>query len=348
MDSALYKSTTTSRSYIYSYYASATKGPEGTILFLHGFPEYSDMWSVQVKVLENLGYNCIVPDLLGYGESSKPYEADAYNSEGLSQDIAEILDAEKVDKAIVIGHDWGSYLAGRFANWQPSRIFGLVITSVAYRPPAKLDLATANAQMKAGFGYEPFGYWTWIASPEAPKVLEDHVESLFSLLFAKDSDIWKVSESMQFIASVGRVSQLLIFNPYKTDFTPTGKLQEWLLDDRMVEEADFMKPEVKANIIKNWKEDGFGGKLGWYRAMTENAHWEHEQRLVPASFKLTIPVLFIGGSRDAPAPAALGDLATKPFCTDYTGKVIDSGHWMLREKPEEWLVTLLDWLKAKF
>ena len=193
MDQSSYKSITTTRSYNYSYYVSATKGSKGSIVLLHGFPEYADMWAEQVKVFESLGYNCIAPDLLGYGATSKPTDAEAYNSEGLSQDVADIMDAENVEKAVFIGHDWGSYLAGRFANWQPARISGLVITSVSYRASGKLDLATSNAQMKAAFGYEPFGYWTWIASPEAPKILEDHLESLFSLLFAKDAEIWKVS-----------------------------------------------------------------------------------------------------------------------------------------------------------
>lgn len=193
MDQAAYKSITTTRSYQYSYYVSLTRGPKGHIVLLHGFPEYADMWTKQVEILEGLGYNCIAPDLLGYGASSKPTDAEAYNSEGLSQDVADIMTAEKVEKAVFIGHDWGSYLAGRFANWQPSRISGFVLTSVSYRASGKLDLAATNAQMKAAFGYEPFGYWGWIASPEAPPLLESNLDSLFSLLFAKDAEIWKVS-----------------------------------------------------------------------------------------------------------------------------------------------------------
>jgi soluble epoxide hydrolase/lipid-phosphate phosphatase len=82
--------------------------------------------------------------------------------------------------------------------------------------------------------------------------------------------------------------------------------------------------------------------------MTENVHWQHEKSIPQASFQLTIPVLFIGGARDAPAPAALGQLATKPLCADYTGAVIDSAHWMLREKPAEWTKAVTEWLKGKF
>lgn len=127
---------------------------------------------------------------------------------------------------------------------------------------------------------------------------------------------------------------------------PTGKVQEWLAQDRRVEEASYMTPEIKADLIRKWKADGFDGKLGWYRAMTENRHWNHEKKI--SSFQLSIPVLFIGGARDAPSPAALGDMVTKPLCEDYTGTVIDSGHWMLREKPEEWFAAVKGWLERKF
>jgi soluble epoxide hydrolase / lipid-phosphate phosphatase len=194
MDPSLYKSFQTTRSYTYTYYSSVspTSHQKQTLLFLHGFPEYADSWAAQVQSFNALGYACIVPDLLGYGGTSKPTDTEAYNSEGLSQDIADILTNENVDRAIIIGHDWGAYLAGRFANWQPARTLGLVVTSVAYRAAAELDLDASNAALKKSFGFEPFGYWSWIASPEAPAVIEAHLESFYSLLFAENPEIWKV------------------------------------------------------------------------------------------------------------------------------------------------------------
>ena len=192
MDSVSYHMITTRRSYTYSYYVSQTKGEKGTIILLHGFPEYADMWADQIKIFERLGYTCIAPDLLGYGRTSKPIDTEAYNSEGQSQDIIDIMKTEQVEKAIFIGHDWGCYLAGRFANWQPAKIMGLVLTNVSYRPSARLDLAALNAQLKETFGYEVFGFWKWISSLDAPQLLESRLESLFSLLFARDAEIWKV------------------------------------------------------------------------------------------------------------------------------------------------------------
>lgn len=193
MDQSLYKTITTVGGQSYSYYASPPlSSPKGTILLLHGFPEYSTMWSEVIAPLAALSYNLLVPSLLGYPPTSAPLSPFPYNSRSLSSDLISILDAEHVATAIVIGHDWGSYLAGRFANWYPDRIVGLVLTNVAYRPSAKLDLATSNVAMKNAFGYEPFGYWEWIAGEEAPGVVEAHLESFFSLLFARDTEVWKV------------------------------------------------------------------------------------------------------------------------------------------------------------
>lgn len=192
MDSTTYKTVITTRGYTYSYYVSAKKGDKETLLFLHGFPEYADMWSEQIKAFEALGHTCIAPDLLGYGATSKPVDGEAYNSKGQSQDVSDVLDAEGSPKVIVIGHDWGAYLAGRFTNWQPERVIGLVVTSVAYREPRELDLDAVNAQMKGVLGYEPLGYWGFFVSPGASTVIEEHIDSFFSLLFAEDASISKV------------------------------------------------------------------------------------------------------------------------------------------------------------
>jgi soluble epoxide hydrolase / lipid-phosphate phosphatase len=93
-----------------------------------------------------------------------------------------------------------------------------------------------------------------------------------------------------------------------------------------VSEADFIDSKVKNTLISRWRADGFDGKLGWYCAMTENINWENEQKLAITAFRLLVPVLFIRGTRDATAPAALGELVTKGLCKDYTGVVIDSYH----------------------
>ena len=47
--------------------------------------------------------------MLGYGGTSKPTDPVAYKPSLIVRDLIDILDAEKVDKAVFIGHDWSVY-----------------------------------------------------------------------------------------------------------------------------------------------------------------------------------------------------------------------------------------------
>jgi pimeloyl-ACP methyl ester carboxylesterase len=44
--------------------------------------------------------------MLGYGGTAKPANAEAYRPSLIVKDIVDILDAEKIQKAIVVAHDW--------------------------------------------------------------------------------------------------------------------------------------------------------------------------------------------------------------------------------------------------
>jgi pimeloyl-ACP methyl ester carboxylesterase len=106
MDSSNYKVCTTSRGLNYHYYFSAAKDNKPTITLLHGFPSSSFDWHNQVAHLQQLGYGAIVPDMLGYGGTAKPVDPSQYQFKLIVKDIVDIIDAEGVERAVVIGHDW--------------------------------------------------------------------------------------------------------------------------------------------------------------------------------------------------------------------------------------------------
>ena len=110
MEASLYKDITTSRGFKYHYYYSPAADSKPTILFIHGFPCTSLDWRKQVPFFKEKGYGLIVPDLLGYGGTDKPAETTAYQLSKMATDLVNILDAEKVDKVISVGHDWYSSL----------------------------------------------------------------------------------------------------------------------------------------------------------------------------------------------------------------------------------------------
>lgn len=48
----------------------------------------------------------IVPDLLGYGESSKPLDVKFYSGKGMAGDVWEVLKHERVERVVGVAHDW--------------------------------------------------------------------------------------------------------------------------------------------------------------------------------------------------------------------------------------------------
>ena len=139
------KSFTTSRSLTYTYFDSgAAANDKPALLLLHGFPDGAKLWFKVIPHLLPLGRRIIAPDLLGYGGSSNPTDAALFNSKAMTTDLAELLAAEKVEKVVVIGHDWGSVLATRMWLWQPQLCAGVAMLNVHYIPPGPFDLTAAR------------------------------------------------------------------------------------------------------------------------------------------------------------------------------------------------------------
>ena len=77
------------------------------VVLLHGFPDSGRLWRHQVPALTGAGYRVIVPDMRGYGRSTRPVEVDAYNIEHLVSDVGAVL-----ADAGVPGPTWWPRLGG--------------------------------------------------------------------------------------------------------------------------------------------------------------------------------------------------------------------------------------------
>lgn len=79
------------------------------ILFVHGFPSSSYDWRHQVEYFSDQGYGIIAPDLLGYGNTSKPADPHEYTAEAIGDGIVEVVKQVTKDddiKVLGVGHDW--------------------------------------------------------------------------------------------------------------------------------------------------------------------------------------------------------------------------------------------------
>jgi pimeloyl-ACP methyl ester carboxylesterase len=109
-------------------------GPEEgkPVLLLHGFPDTGRVWSKQIAPLTEAGLRLIVPDQRGYGRSGKPSDIEAYKIASLVADAVAILDQLGLEKAAVVGHDWGANVAWSMATFAPQRIDRLAVLSVGH------------------------------------------------------------------------------------------------------------------------------------------------------------------------------------------------------------------------
>lgn len=101
----------------------AVAGPEDgePVLMLHGFPDMWLGWARQIRPLVEAGYRLIIPDQRGYNRSEKPIDIDAYQLPELGRDAIDVLDAIGVDKAHLVGHDWGGAISWWLAEHHPER-----------------------------------------------------------------------------------------------------------------------------------------------------------------------------------------------------------------------------------
>jgi haloacetate dehalogenase len=101
-----------------------TGGSGPPLLLLHGYPETHAMWR---KVAPRLAqdFTLVIPDLRGYGDSSKPPSTPdhaAYSKRALAQDQVETMAALGIERFRVAGHDRGARVTHRLLRDHPERI----------------------------------------------------------------------------------------------------------------------------------------------------------------------------------------------------------------------------------
>ena len=78
------------------------------LVFVHGWPELSLSWRHQLPAFAALGFRCIAPDMRGYGRSSTYARHEDFAQELIVADMLELLASLGRERAVWVGHDWGS------------------------------------------------------------------------------------------------------------------------------------------------------------------------------------------------------------------------------------------------
>jgi haloacetate dehalogenase len=116
---------------IFARFGGNTSGP--TLLLLHGYPQSHVMWRRVVEGLQ-AKYFIVLPDLRGYGDSSKPSglpDHSNYSKRTMAQDVIDVMDALGRDTFSMCGHDRGGRVGHRLALDHPARLDKLCVVDIA-------------------------------------------------------------------------------------------------------------------------------------------------------------------------------------------------------------------------
>lgn len=94
------------------------------VILLHGYP---DSWFSFTPLLPFLpdSIRAIAPTQRGWGDAGRP--VDGYTMDDFADDVQALMDALRIEAAVIVGHSMGSLIAQRFAIRYPERTLGLVL-----------------------------------------------------------------------------------------------------------------------------------------------------------------------------------------------------------------------------
>ncbi|HAG73169.1 MAG TPA: epoxide hydrolase [Gammaproteobacteria bacterium] len=300
------------------------KGEGLPVVFCHGWPELAFSWRSQIDAVAAAGFRAIAPDQRGFGLTGGPADPNLYDMQILCDDLAGMLDAKGIDKAVFVGHDWGGAVVWAMARLHPDRCLGIAgLNTAAGRPPNLPALENVEPSLIV---LTPNYYVGTFQKPGfAEQILEADVRKTFDFILSRGG-IWNKESFSQMPENSDERQMNLLAMIQRED--PPGD--------------PFMSDEVMNYFTETYEATGFTGGLNWYRAVAKLG-----RIMASAEARIEVPSLYVGAENDVILPPSSAD-GMEDFITDlekYT--VMDSGHWTQQEKPEEVNRVLISWLKRK-
>jgi pimeloyl-ACP methyl ester carboxylesterase len=120
----------------------AEAGQGDPVVLIHGFPDTPSGWEPTAQVLNAAGYRAIVPYLRGYHPDTI-VPGRRYGSGEIGDDAIRLLDALGLERAVLVGHDWGAAVVYRAAALAPARVRAICPVAIPHprmigRSPALL------------------------------------------------------------------------------------------------------------------------------------------------------------------------------------------------------------------
>jgi pimeloyl-ACP methyl ester carboxylesterase len=313
-------------------------GPEDgpLIIFVHGWPELSISWRHQLPVFGGMGFRAVAPDMRGYGRSSVYGRHEDYALRESTADMIELLDSFGRDKAVFVGHDWGSPVVWSLASHHPDRCHGVANLCVPYIPAGFaprniIPLVDREVYPEAEF---PAGQWDYQLFYEedfntACAGFEANIPGTVKALFRAGG---AAGEGQPAITSMVRKNR-----GWFGDLPGAPDLPR---DESVLTEQDFNA--YAAALERN----GFFGPDSWYMNGERNIAFAAESK---NGGRIDLPVLFAHAAYDFVCETRRSRLAEpmRAACTRLTEATTNTGHWMAQENPAFVNAVVARWLATE-
>lgn len=173
-------------------YVDAGPADGRPVILLHGFPYDIHSFVEVAPLLAAQGYRVIVPYMRGHGTTtflSSHTRRDAQQSV-MALDVLALMDALKIDRAVLAGYDLGSRSADIIAALWPQRCQALVSTTgyLITNPVANLEPAKPSLEWA-------FWYQYYFSTERGVKGLTEYRHDLGELVWKFNSPTWNFSEA---------------------------------------------------------------------------------------------------------------------------------------------------------
>jgi pimeloyl-ACP methyl ester carboxylesterase len=314
-----------------TFYLAAGPSDGPLIVFVHGWPELSISWRHQLPAFAALGFRAIAPDMRGYGRSSTYTTHSAFAQQYIVADMIGLIDSLARERAVWVGHDWGSPVVWNIASHHPERCMAVANLCVPYYTLERgLDacLALIDRDVYPADRY-PAGQWEYQLHYQedfagSTRAMESNTYNLAKLLFRKGDP-----------SGFGQPSATAMVRINRGWFG--GEIPSLPRDADVVSEADVC---AYASALAR---TGFFGPNSYY--MNHDANAAYAARAANGGY-LDMPVLFVAAQYDYTCECITSRLAgpMRRYCRKLTESVVYSGHWMAQEKPLDVNAALARWL----
>lgn len=272
------------------------------VVLLHGWPQDRSAWDRVIPGLTAQGLRVLAPDLRGYSPGARPRARSAYRMSELVGDVLALLDAAGIDRAHVVGHDWGGALAWSLAQRSPERVATLTVLSTPH--PAAMAWAFRH-------GDQALRSWYMVAFqvPVLPEVVLR----------------WRIDDLLERMGLPPAQVQR-----YAARFREPGAARGGLNWYRGMAATRAIRRGLAAPRSRAGAGAGESGRRPEAPSGTSRSR------------RLEVPTTYLWGSRDPALGRAAAERTARCVGDDYRFVEVDAGHWLPEKRPDDVVRAVLE------